>query len=229
MKTRVCTILFLMISSAAWTQTNAGLIIGEGVRIRTQPTIKSKEISKVFGMRLVSIVEEGEKWDALGETDQCEQHTWVKVKWEGDSTGWVYGKYCFKRNDARCLVNSNNNVLWMGKNYTVCIFANYQYPIANADGITGCGDVLKLMIYDPATLQYYPVKDTVSKKNQSTLVLYDSDGIAERIQQISIKNNQLMLDVDIGYQEGMRTAIYAIKKTGNGFEVVEYNQSDVQY
>jgi hypothetical protein len=229
MKTLVCTLLFFIVSGYVWNQTNTGLIIGEGVRTRTKPTTKSKEISKVYGMRLVTIVEEGEKWDALGETDPCEQHTWVKVTWEGDSTGWVYGKFCFKRDDARCLRNSENNILWMGKNYAICIFANYQYPIANADGITGCGDELRLMLYDQATNTYYPVKDTLSKENQSTLVLYDSDGIAERIQQISVKNNQLILDLDIGYQEGMRTAVYTIKKTGNGFEVVSYMQSDVQY
>src|SRR5436309_1250113 len=89
--------ILLQFPLVAMTQTSTykALIIGDGVRIRDQGNAKGTEVSKVHGQREVTIIEEGKKRDGLGKTDNCESYPWIKVKWEGDSTGWIYGKYVY--------------------------------------------------------------------------------------------------------------------------------------
>src|SRR5687767_8174403 len=119
---------------------NVGLIIGNAVRIRSDANIKSKEVSKVYNMREVDILEESDKWDALGKEDMCSRYKWVKVKWHPDSVGWVYGQYCFKNEEISGLATDKTRIEFNGSTYWVQLYQNYEYPTADEDGLTDCNN-----------------------------------------------------------------------------------------
>lgn len=205
---------------------NNGIIIGEGVRIRSTGSAKGTEISKVHGMRSVEILQEGDKWDALGKEDMCERHKWVKVKWEGDSTGWVYGKYVYfdnlnKKEGTPKFVFNLGNI-----DYRLSTFQNYTYPIADEEGITGCGYMYLVMIKPIGSNQYVKINDAMSKKDQSYMVLEDDDGINEQITKVRVENEQIIVEVEIGHQDGSASSVYKLRLINGQFNVVSYKSTE---
>ncbi len=211
-------------------QSTAGLIIGEGVRIRTEGSAKGKEVSKVYGMRSVEIVEVSEKWDDLGKKDDmCQRHKWVKIKWAGDSTGWVYGKYCYQNDGSSCLLTKETSFLLKNVAYQLMIFQNYEYPVGDEQGLTGCNNTYKIMIYEVSSKNYYLIKDSKSKETESLMVFYSNMGQGENIKKISVQEDKIIIDVFINYQEGSATSAYTIEKNGGVFQVSNYQLSEVKY
>jgi Bacterial SH3 domain len=226
---KIWALLVFIFPLFAFAQTaELGLVIGDGVRVRSKPTVKSKEIGKFSGIHAVTILQEWVEWDNLGKKDLCDKHKWVKVKWEGDSTGWVYGKYVYFDNRIKIegapkfIFNLNNT------NYHLTTFQNYTYPIADEEGITGCGYMYQVMITKEGTNNYVQIKDVISKKNETHMVLEDDDGINEQIRMVKLENEQIIVEVNIGHQDGSASAIYTIRYLNGQFNVVGYESTELK-
>jgi len=228
---KIALICLLITSSAIFSQSIPGLIIGDGVRIRSEGNASSKEVSKFHGMHQVEILEVSSTWDDLGKNEMCSRYKWVKIKWEGDSVGWVYGKYCYRNNGISCFTTKKTRFEFSGGLYHIMALANYEYPVADEDGLTGCNNTYKIFLYEEKTSSYYSINDAYSKKEngETTMVLYSNEGIGENISKIEVQSDKIIVYVDITYQEGKSNAIYSIQSKNGGFKVSGYVKAETKY
>ncbi len=203
-------------------------IVGEGVRIRSEGSAKGKEISKVHGIRQVKIVEEGGKWDDLEKNNMCDRHKWVKVKWAGDSTGWVYGKYAYFDDREGGELYEKTTFIYHNISYEIAAYRNYGYPVGDEEGLTGCSYSYLVFIKTAESNKYYQVKDVMSKENETNMILYSNDGIGEQISKVTIEGDQIIVHVDISYQEGGANATYNLRFLNGEFKVVAYNKTEIK-
>jgi hypothetical protein len=225
---KVTLILTIVVSNMCFAQsTHPGLIVGDAVRIRESGSAKAKEISKVYGSRNVEIVEESKSWDDLGKKDDmCARHKWVKVKWQGDSTGWVYGKYILEANpDKNVLLDFS----FKETKYKLVLFKNYSYPVGDDEGLTGCIWWYKVYFWNIDADSYLPVYDNLSKKEFTTMTLESSDGAYEVIKSMHSDNKKIYVKTEIGFQEGGAEADYIIEWKKDRFEVTSFVQSPTKY
>lgn len=222
--------LTIQLLSTAYAQPNIGLIIGDAVRIRSEANVKAKEVSKVYNMREVEILEVSEKWDDLGKKEMCSRYKWVKIKWEGDSTGWVYGKYCFKNEASSGLLTKDTQFQFYGTSCQIQIYQNYEYPVGDEEGLTGCNNTLRVYIYDEKTSNYYSINDSFSKKEEgeTKMVFYSNDALGEAIDGIKVEGEKIKVNVQIGYQSGGASAVYTIIYKNGVFSVASYTKSEVK-
>lgn len=205
------------------TSSYKALIIGEGVRIRSDATAKGKEKSKVYGNRQVEIIEVGKTLDGLGKDDMCEKYPWIKVNWQSDSTGWVYGKYVYYNDTDESYITKESTFTFQSKNYQLLLYRNYGYPPGDENGLTGCAYTFLVYIYDISSNKYYQVKDNKSKKDQINMVLYSNDGIGERVSEVKGVDNAIHIFIDISYQDGGAEAFYILNFRDGSFNVTDYS------
>lgn len=218
-------IIFLFITSFIYAQKPAAFIVGDGVRIRNAGNTKSEEISKVNGIRKVEIIQESKKWDDLGKKeDICNKHKWVKIKWEGDSSGWVYGKYCYQSTGTTGFSTNKTGFHLNGSSYVVQLYKNFEYPVADEEGITGCNNSYRVYFYNETNNQFFVIKDDFSKKqyNEKNMVLYSSDGISESIADLKVIGDKIIIYVTVGHQDGTGKSTYTIVQNNGEFMVTEY-------
>ena len=221
-------LLFPLIASAQTIKYKA-IIIGEGVRIRSEGSAKGKEISKVYGKREVTIMEESRKRDDLGKKNDCESYPWIKVKWEGDSTGWVFGKYIYYNDQGGVLNDGGGDFLLQKRIYKILTYRNYSYPVADDNGLTGCGLFYYVVLYCAETKKYHLIKDTKSKEGFTYMSLFNDDSGGEAIYMNKGEDDGSMrFFVTISYQMGGAEAYYIFKYSGGTFIVTEYNKSETK-
>lgn len=228
---RIIILLTLLYPVTSFAQSNVGLIVGNGVRIRCDANVKSKEVSKVYGLKDVTILEETDNWDDLGKNEMCSRYKWVKVKWHPDSIGWVYGKYCFKNDGTSGLQTNKTRFEFNGSSYQLQIYENYEYPVGDEEGLTGCNNTYHIYLYEEKTSNYYPIADPYSKKSygETSMVFYSNEGVGESIKEIKTSGNKIMINTFIGYQEGNAEADYVIQWINDQFEVTSYKKGETKY
>lgn len=222
-------LLILPVIAMAQTSTYKAIIIGDGVRIRDQGNAKGTEVSKVHGKREVTIIEEGKKRDGLGKTDDCESYPWIKVKWAGDSTGWVYGKYIYYNDQGGIQNDGGGDFLFQKKTYKILTYRNYSFPVADDNGLTGCGLDYHVVLFCNENKKYYLIKDSKSKEGYTYMSLKNDDSGGEAIYSTKGEDDgSITFFVTISYQMGGAEATYSIKYIGGSFTVTEYSKSETK-
>lgn len=217
---KIILLVVFQVAAICYSQSHPGLIVGDAVRIRSSASVKGKEISKVYGQRKVEIIQESDKWDDLGKKDEmCSKHKWVKVKWDGDSTGWVYGQFIYEIDPHE---NAQKPFMFNQQTYQVVSVKNYNYPPMDEEGLTACTWWYRIYIKD-AQGNYSPVYDVKSKENFNIMTLESSDGAVESITSVNVDHNKIIITVEIGYQEGGATAVYTITRNDEKFSVSDYS------
>jgi hypothetical protein len=234
MPTKLLLSALLVVTHFLHSQTNpAGLIICKQTEIRTEPFSKGSVTCKVKGIKQVEVIEVTKEVDGKGKKSRCKTFPWVKVKWAGDSTGWVSGKYLYDSQTDEDFITPASTFTFRNKNYQLLVFLNYGYPPWDAEGETGCSFFLYTFIYDLETQKYYPVIDPLSQKKEIYMDIRYEYTWMEKIEAIRSDSTSIYIDIAIRYRgdyKGGRSHVsYTLQWTGNAFQVASYIKGEDQW
>lgn len=85
-----------------------GVITGEGVRVRAGTDVNS-EILKTISYDILPILSWKEKMDTI----DGEEYSWVKVRYEANKEGYIYGKYIWSPLDYSAVFTRQPNGSWL--------------------------------------------------------------------------------------------------------------------
>ncbi len=222
---KLCLLLLILTSHHLFSQT-PGFLFGDGVRIRSTGSTKGKEVSKLYGLYEVLILEVSSQPDGLGKTDNpCEMFPWVKIKWHPDSTGWVYGKYIYHESEENTIKEGLSFDVG-GDQCTLKAVLNYGAPSSDEnEGLTGCDQEYLILVFNPGDLSFTPIKDSKSKEGETYMKLFSGEGGGEQITATDNENSNIVLYTQIYLQDGGSQGVYTIKRTGSKYEVINYQKN----
>jgi hypothetical protein len=158
------------------------IVVGEGVRLRSEPDTKADVVEKLNTGTLLKIIRSGDKKVVMGKGDQCnpDGFFWYEVIESGGKKGWIYGEFIYRliikgRNDEnlddlQAKLFSRQYMFreqWYGLGYAVATRpAKYD-----EEEDTVCVDYVIPFFYNEKEGVVYPFKFMPNKKNK--VLMYD--------------------------------------------------------
>lgn len=180
----------------------AGIIIYQNNRLFDE---NLNEIGQIYskGFEKVQILERTKKMHNLkNSSEDCEKAYFIKIKYNNQDC-IIFGKEVFEINPEQIFSFQNLN----GEKFSLFPVTNFEMGASDENGLTGCDDYSILIIENKAKRTFtsinYPINGTnhTIQKLKKAVLIHD-EGSNEIIQNVSTKNDTLVIAIKSIYQEG---------------------------
>jgi hypothetical protein len=133
--------------------------------------------------------------------DKCAKANFVKVKYN-DKVIVLFGKDVFEIDDKSRFPFSDA----VGNKFSVFQVNDFVMGARDEDGLTDCGEYSILLVYNEQDDSYstigYPSNEVVHNQfDLGKAVLFNDDMAAEKIKNVSVRNDSLIIGIKAVYQE----------------------------
>ena len=188
-----------------------GVIFGQGVRIRKEPSLASPELAKVSTGEKLEILEVAPTLMMLpGQTDtQCYSFPMIRVRTASGQSGWIFGKYVYAFVENYKGIPAALGTFTCGTGtYRLQACRNYGVGAwAEPDGLTGCDELYPVVLIEVSSGRVYPVSFDDPNKNYMKLAywnLENDEGGYEEIERIQAGADQISIWIKDELMDGCR-------------------------
>lgn len=118
---------------------DAWIVVGDDVRVRSNPSIKGTVVTSLKAGTVVRVTEKTDNRDKFLQGDEFGFY-WYNAVLPGGKKGWIYGKFLYQMNGDRFADDPAifaNPLKIGGKLYYFGIAVEDAYPAADDNGLTG--------------------------------------------------------------------------------------------
>lgn len=225
MKKNVFFFLAVLLTIPSIAQINGynAIIVGENVRLRSEPNLQCQIVGGLNSGLLVDIIDETNKRVSIGKSgNTCAEYgyKWYKVETSTNLTGWVFGKFIYEIIvfDGEDYENGwvdelvDESFTIAGKEFFYSYAMDVSYPPDDSLGLTGCDDLTFPVLYEDGKKVAYPIKyngtddgwaaNLWSTADKGWLTLMSGEGGSDNITEITESNGKIIVKVDRGFQDG---------------------------
>lgn len=238
--------LALLALSALAAQAQRGWIMGTNVILRSEPSRKSAEVTRLQTMDEVKVVKLTQSREVIPGGESCDEfgYPWVNVTTSKGKTGWVFGRYLFTESSA----DAPGADLPRGGRVQVILAVDESQGPSNEEGIISCETLTLVMLEETGASAPAPISmggfrhlnetrgrsDDKEATPSEWLLLGADSGHEASIQSVDAATHEgraaLRMVMFVGYQEGWCENVLTITKNEAGvWEVVEYERGEAQY
>jgi len=162
----------------------------------------------------------------------CDQYPWYQVQFPDQSTGWVYGDNILKVPQDRSTLLSS--FTYHEKEYNLYLSVDTGIGPSDSEGLTGCNEYDVLYLYDvknnAVNFIQYACTDGVDfiDNYKDWFSFISSEGGSASVSSVSFTDDDIILNVDIFYQEGGAKATVQIRETDSTFVAESVELADNQ-
>lgn len=184
---------------------SSGIIIYQNNRLFDE---NLNEIGQIYskGFEKVQILERTKiMYNLKNSSEYCEKAYFIKIKYDNKEC-IVFGKEVFEIDKEQIFSFQNID----GDKFSLFPVANFKMGASDENGLTGCDDYSFLIIENESNQTFtsinYPINGNSHniRKLEKAVLIHD-DSADERIQNVSIKNDTLVIGIKAIYQEGGST------------------------
>ncbi len=210
------------VTELTYAQCNA-IIVGEGVRIRSNPNLKAEITDKCVTGDLVRIVKSSDERMVIDKGGSpCDQYGyyWYEVITADGQKGWVYGKFVYniitKGKRAEAYAKKMNemmdkSLLVNNEPWFIGFAHDNSYPVIGEQGLSGCDDFYMVYLYQKQRKKVQPVKFMQEKddgiimettRENNWMLFTQSEGFEDVIHAFHIESPNVFITIQRQYQEG---------------------------
>lgn len=200
--------------------TAAGIILGDGVRIRQDSTLQSPVTGKVSTGEVLDILQLTATKHIVPGDESEGSYPMVRVKTGKGSSGWISGKYVFLLLERHEAVSKIHPVSLGGQEFRLQACRNYGTGASDEVGLTGYAEFYPLLLVDTQTGQPFAVtmfEPAVSVPNVHYWSLENDEGGTDAITGIEAAGpDKLRVSMKKELMEGCIRYQVDIVKKGQG-------------
>ncbi|ESU20963.1 hypothetical protein FCR2A7T_07350 [Flavobacterium cauense R2A-7] len=163
------------------------------------------EIGQIYskGFEKVHIVERTKMmYNLKNSSEDCEKAYFIKIKYNNQEC-IIFGKEVFEINTEQLFSFKNLD----GEKFSLFPVTNFEMGASDENGLTGCDDYSILIIENKTRQNFASIRYPINGTNRNIqklekAVLIHDEGSDEIIQNVSIKNDTLVIGIKAIYQEG---------------------------
>ena len=178
----------------------------DGVLLQGELTLFDENLNKVGNLEIkeiskVQILEKSINFYTIeNSNDYCLKSNFIKINYKSKNY-IVFGREIYEINEKEKFDFQNEK----NENFTILPITNFEMGASDDDGLTGCDDFSYLIIYNKANNKYSTISAPNNQENHSNekfANLLHDDGSEEKIYQVKVVNDSLILKIKVSYQEG---------------------------
>ena len=223
------------------------IIVTSGVRSRSGPTVKDKIIRSFDFGEIVALKDSTDGRSVVTSGDACDEYgfKWYQVEDENGTQSWVFGKFLYQIIPENDTYKPNHSIFQLnGEDWFFGTALELSFGPSGDEGLTGCDvkyipffyqkDKTKIVpiLYDPTIVRSFLLEMHSGTFSESSLLLtHASEGGSIVIKDLYISNKEnidLIMEMDLFYQDGTGEGTMSLKKNDDGFQVVNFTKVDNQ-